>query len=240
VPLKAKAIRLVRRTILRQSELDIVIPPEVKDDGFSQLIQQIASLPEVTCVLEIGSSSGAGSTASLFKGLLEKPEKHLYCLELSLPRFAELAERYREHDWVHCLNLPSISLESMPREEAIGQFYARYPDSPLCRIRMSKVESWLRQDRKYLETHDFDAFGIGEAKRLSQVEVFDLVLIDGSEFTGEAELDEIYGAKFILLDDTETFKNRVGMARLSADPSYILLKYDPMCRNGYAGFRRAD
>ncbi len=115
----------------------MVIPPEVKDDGFSELIQQIASLPEVTCVLEIGSSSGAGSTVSLFNGLKGKSAKHLYCLELSLPRFAELSNRYREHEWVHCLNLPSIATEMMPKEEDVSRFFELYPELPICRSKLS-------------------------------------------------------------------------------------------------------
>lgn len=238
MPITTKAVRLVRRVVLRQSELDMVIPPEVTDDGFSELIRKTASLPEVACVLEIGSSSGAGSTVSLFNGLKGKPAKQLYCLELSLPRFAKLSDRYREHEWVHCLNLPSIAADIMPNEEDISRFFELYPQSPICRSRLSEVQRWLRQDREYLATHSFSGTGIREAQRLANVDKFDLVLIDGSEFTGEAELAEVYGAKYILLDDTETFKNKASMERLTADPAYELLAHDPNCRNGYAGFRK--
>jgi hypothetical protein len=38
------------------------------------------------------------------------------------------------------------------------------------------------------------------------IERFDMVLIDGSEFTGEVELGKVLGAKLILLDGTNTFK----------------------------------
>jgi hypothetical protein len=238
VPISTKAVRLIRRIVFRQSELDMVIPPEVKDDGFSKLILAVASLPDVTSVLEIGSSSGAGSTVSLFNGLLGKESKQLYCLELSLPRFAELSSRYREHEWIHCLNLPSISADQMPNDEDVARFFAQYPESPLCRSKVSEVQRWLRQDKEYLAAHTFIGTGVREALRLAQVDSFDLVLIDGSEFTGEAELAEVYGAKYVLLDDTETFKNRASMERLGADPDYELLRHDPFCRNGYAGFRR--
>jgi hypothetical protein len=237
VPITRKAVRLVRRVVLRQSALDMVIPPEVKDDGFSKLIQQVASLPEVTYVLEIGSSSGAGSTVSLFNGLKAKSTKQLYCLELSLPRFAELSHRYREHNWIHCLNLPSIPVDAMPTAEDVIRFFELYPKSPICRSKLSEVQRWLRQDKEYVATHTFNGTGIREALRLAQVDRFDLVLIDGSEFTGEAELDELYGAKYILLDDTETFKNKASLERLASDPNYELLMHDPLCRNGYAGFR---
>ena len=70
------------------------------------------------------------------------------------------------------------------------------------------------------------------------IEIFDAVLIDGSEFTGRAELDEIYGARFVLLDDTLTFKNWENARRLLADPAYRLVRADPATRNGFAVFER--
>jgi hypothetical protein len=79
--------------------------------------------------------------------------------------------------------------------------------------------------------------GIDVARRDAGVLLFDLVLIDGSEFTGEPELDELYGAKYILLDDTMTFKNWVNYERLSKDSNYELIEEDQSCRNGFAAFK---
>jgi hypothetical protein len=70
--------------------------------------------------------------------------------------------------------------------------------------------------------------------------VFDAVLIDGSEFTGRAELDEVYGASYILLDDIRAFKNYANFARLSADPAYSLVEVSEHVRNGYAVFQLAE
>jgi hypothetical protein len=64
-----------------------------------------------------------------------------------------------------------------------------------------------------------------------------MVLIDGSEFTGRAELDETYGAKFILLDDIRTLKNEFNYERLRADAFYTLVKENLDLRNGYAVFQ---
>ena len=80
-----------------------------------------------------------------------------------------------------------------------------------------------------------------EAAEAAPVEVlarFDAVLIDGSEFAGYAELDEVYGARFLLLDDTETFKNWENSRRLQADPEYRLIHADSETRNGSAVFER--
>jgi hypothetical protein len=48
-----------------------------------------------------------------------------------------------------------------------------------------------------------------------------------------------YGARFILLDDTETFKNWHNPRWLRADPGYRVIRADPYVRNGFAAFERA-
>jgi hypothetical protein len=70
--------------------------------------------------------------------------------------------------------------------------------------------------------------------------VFDAVLIDGSQFTGSLELDDTYGARFLMLDDTSTFKNFTNYQRLRADPQYRLVGENPSLRNGYAIFERIE
>ncbi|NEO03295.1 MAG: hypothetical protein F6K50_50690, partial [Moorea sp. SIO3I7] len=68
------------------SELDYVIPPEIKDDDFYKAIQRIAQEEDIKTVLEIGSSSGAGSTEAFVKGLRENPSNPvLFCMEVSKP-----------------------------------------------------------------------------------------------------------------------------------------------------------
>ncbi len=99
---------------------------------------------------------------------------------------------------------------------------------------------WLQQDIDYLTDHALSCLGIAQIKEQHGIDTFDAVLIDGSEFTGSAELDEVYGARFILLDDTETFKNWENTRRLEADPRYRLVRRDSSTRNGFAVFERAD
>ena len=78
---------------------------------------------------------------------------------------------------------------------------------------------------------------IERIKREHNVTDFDLVLIDGSEFTGDVEFDKIYGAKIILLDDITTFKNFSVHKRLLQDPHYELIAENQTLRNGYSAFR---
>ena len=65
-----------------------------------------------------------------------------------------------------------------------------------------------------------------------------MVLIDGSEFTDTAELELVYGARFILLDDICTFKNFTSRQRLLNDPNYECIEENLDLRNGYAIFKK--
>lgn len=234
----SKCLRRLRRYVFRESQLDMLIPPEIVNDRFSEVIRQYAAEPDVRLVLEIGSSSGDGSTAALVSALAPKDVKDLYCIELSKPRFAELVARYSDLTWVHCYNLPSVPLEAMPTIADVAKFYKENPSSPLRRSKLTEVQRWLRQDLEYLQRNTWPLTGIDAARRDAKVSSFDLVLIDGSEFTGEVEWTKLYGASYVLLDDTLTYKNLSNLRRLSADPNYRLLIEDRSCRNGFAVFKR--
>lgn len=58
---------------IANSELNRLIPPEIKNDEFYTAIQELARKENIKTVLEIGSSSGEGSTEALVRGLPEKP-----------------------------------------------------------------------------------------------------------------------------------------------------------------------
>jgi len=65
-----------------------------------------------------------------------------------------------------------------------------------------------------------------------------MVLIDGSEFTGHAELNLVMGAKIIALDDINAFKNYQSYQILISDPNYKIIARDVSLRNGFAIFEK--
>jgi hypothetical protein len=220
--------------------LDELIAPEIAGDAFADIIETIAATAGVREILEIGSSTGEGSTAAWVRGALRNPERpHLHCLEVSAERYAALVEHWGQYEFVHCHRLSSVPLERFPAPQEVERFYRDVP-SPLNEYDLETVLGWLQQDLDYLHDHDLSAAGIAEVKAQQGIATFDAVLIDGSEFTGRAELDEVYGARFLLLDDTQTFKNWANARRLEADPAYRLVSADPATRNGFAVFERAS
>ena len=225
---------------LRESELYSIIDPEIKNDEFYQAIEEIARFSKIKTVLEIGSSSGRGSTEALTKGLRENPNQPtLFCIEVSQTRFNALKQHYSNDSFVKCYNVSSIAVDQFPDEKVVREFYHSHQTS-LNKYPLEIVLGWLSQDINHVKRFQVPDNGIEIIKKENLIEEFDLVLIDGSEFTGNIELTQVYGAKIILLDDICTYKNWVSHHRLLCDSNYKLIKQSSTLRNGYSIFRRVD
>jgi hypothetical protein len=236
----AAGARKLREELNIGSDYDTTIPAEIVDDEFYEAITSLARTAPIRTALEIGSSSGEGSTSAFVQGLRGNPNRPmLYCMEVSRPRFEELERRFGQDPQVKCYNLTSVPLDRYPTEADVIDFY-RTRQSKLNRVPLRRVLRWLRQDISYIRKMGPTKNGIRMIKEQNGVDRFGMVLIDGSEFTGMAELDEVYGADYILLDDIGTFKNLGSYERLSADPAYRLVQSNPNLRNGYAVFERRD
>ena len=226
------------RTENSRSAFDDLIPPEIVDDRLYRWIVRIAATPGVRQVLEIGSSSGAGSTEAFVLGALRNPVRPvLHCLELSKVRFAALTARYHDRDFVRCYNLSSVPLASFPTPADVDAFRRRVW-TRFRFIRRSTVLTWLQQDVEYVKSEGLSTPGIRLVREANKIDFFDAVLIDGSEFTGPADLDEVYGARFLILDDIKTYKNYDNYRRLRGDSGYRLLSRSWWLRNGFAVFTR--
>jgi hypothetical protein len=220
------------------SQLDRLIAPEIAGDRLSRHLERLAATAGVRTILDIGASSGEGSTAALVAGALRNPDRPvIHCIEVSVARFEALERRYRDHDFVHCHNVSSVPLDRFPTEAEIDAFRRRIW-TRFRFIRRAEVMRWLRQDIEYVERHGLSATGIRSIRERFSIDRFDLVVIDGSEFTGPAELDEVYGARFLALDDVRTYKNMDNTRRLDDDPAYRRVAFARRVRNGFAIYER--
>lgn len=221
---------------LLASELDKIIPPEIKNDAFYKAIYELSLKEPIHTILEIGSSSGQGSTQAFVSGMSKNPFRPtLFCMEVSKTRFAALKKYYEYQPSVICYNVSSIPIEMFPKKEEVILFYKTIKTN-LNNYPLNKVLAWLDRDIDYIQANNVYQNGIIQIKKENQIEYFDMVLIDGSEFTGNAEFALVYGAKFILLDDIKTFKNYKNHRTLLLDPNYELLKIDLNLRNGFSIF----
>lgn len=200
----------------------------------------LASREDLKIFLEIGSSSGAGSTQAFVTALKNRPDigsATLYCMELSRERFQALKAAYADCSFVKVYNQSSVALNEFPSEQAVTHFY-HATSTTLNQYPLEQVLSWLRQDLSYMKQSGLIGNGIDFIKNENNIQNFDMVLIDGSEFTGEPELFHVMGARVIALDDVNSHKCFNVYRMLTHHVNYALTHQDMNIRNGYAVFER--
>lgn len=215
-----------------------IIKPEIKNDEFYDALFFHARTAPIRTILEIGASSGAGSTEALARGIARNRERPiLFTIECSEKRFKKLAARYRWRKDVKPYNVSSVGIADFPDEATVRGFY-HGRQTALNRVPEEQVIGWLRGDIAYLCENRIPLDGIERIKAENNIQTFGCVLIDGSEFTGRRELDLVYGASIIALDDITSFKNFDNHHRLLNDPAYEICAMNRYLRNGYSIFIR--
>jgi hypothetical protein len=165
----------------------------------------------------------------------DSDEVSVYCFELSKNRFKLLAEMYSPFAFVKPYNVSSISTSEFPDVSSIIDFYQTVKSS-LNDYPIDTILQWYWQDINYIKNSGLDANGITYIKEKNSINTFDMVLIDGSEFTGEVELNLVMGSKVIALDDINTFKCHKAFNILCSNSSYVLKHCNRKLRNGFAIF----
>jgi hypothetical protein len=131
---------------------DLIISPEVLNDDFYEVLETLATRSELNTFLEIGSSSGEGSTKAIIEGVLSRSNfenVQLHCLEISKIRFEKLSKKYNHLSFVKIHRLSSVGPESFPTAREIKDFYRRIP-SALNIYPLTEILSWLKKDIDYL------------------------------------------------------------------------------------------
>jgi len=211
------------------SQLNNIIPPEIyNDDFYYDIVDIVSKLPNDSNILEIGSSSGDGSTSAFVDGILKNSNKiNLFCLEISKQRFEVLKKRFN-YSWFYPYNMSSVNIDEFKNIDCF-----------INDIRYFRYNTWLKQDIKYIVDNNIECDAINFIKKNHHVEYFDCVLIDGSAFTGESDFKKIYGSRIIMLDDVIDIKNEKNHEILLSDENYFLMKFNST-RNGYSIFKKID
>jgi len=218
------------------------IQPEIVEDEFYDLINKYAGRSDLKSYLEIGSSSGQGSTKAIVEGILSKDSLNvsLHCLEISQVRFNKLHDYYSDYSFVKVHQLTSVPLTEYPSRKEVKTFYKNNLTN-LNNQSLRTVMSWLKKDIDFLRNNSFgNLCGIEEIRESEGIDYFDFVLIDGGEFTGFSELMRVIGAKVILLDDVNSFKCYKARSYLMESDRYRLAYENLQLRNGFSVFERVN
>lgn len=215
-----------------------IIPGEIKHDLFYNfIIKLIQSDNNIKTILEIGASSGDGSTEAFMIGKIKRKDVSLFSIEVCTERFNVLKARYQRDLNFFPYNVSSIKISDFPSKEKVSQFY-NTTQTILNRYALNDILGWYDNDIKYITVNKIPEDGINLIKKERNINTFDCVLIDGSEFTGVPELDLVYGAKYILLDDIYAFKNYETHEKLKNDKNYKCLIENYSTRHGFSAFMK--
>lgn len=217
------------------------ISPEIFRDEFCSVIQEVVSLNGVNKLLEIGSSSGEGSTAAILRGIKGKTAEHeLHLFEIDQLRCLLLEGRLKGKGNVFVHNGSTITLAQFPPWENVRKFYFSQ-STQLNKHALDTVESWWQADKNAIQGLPPHNSGLlDKLITAPRGREFDFVLVDGGEFSGLAETQLLYGAKFIALDDVNSFKCFAAYQLLKNSGTYQIYAENWGLRNGYAVFWRAS
>lgn len=221
------------------SKLETQILPEIVNDELFDTLESLASQADIKTVLEIGTGSGEGSTLAIFKGLSRNKNKNIsfHTIEISKQRAESVIERYKGSWFMHVHVGCSVSLDDYATDSQIEKFY-NSKKTALNKYPLELVLGWKKEELDYITENNVECGIINKIEAESKVKNFDMVLIDGSEFTGHAELKMLIGAKYIVLDDINAFKNNDNYNLLAASKQYSLIKENWTLRNGFAVFKK--
>ena len=218
-----------------------LIPPEIINDEFSEWIRRICAEENVNTIIEIGASSGEGSTQQILKGVSQsQTAKKVFCVEFIKERFEQLQSNLENYDFAHAVHGSTVDLVSHPTSLGVVDFFEKNPEH----AKVYGVEDFLRwhgEGVDLLDKASREGISLDVIEKIREqhgIQIFDVVLLDGSEFTGLVELQKIYGAKYILLDDICTYKNADSHFNLLEDPNYTLLHCNKELRNGFSVFKK--
>ena len=179
--------------------------------------------------LEVGTWNGYGSTRCIIEGLKRRnedtPSYVFYSLECNPEKCKQAQDLYKDIPNVHILN--EVFLNNMPSD-----IYNIFPEL--------KENATFR----YWNSVDFDNMKNKSlfTDRKDLPEMFDVVLLDGGEFTTWYEYLEIKDrCKILALDDTTAPKCKQIVKEIKAQPKrWKIILDDPKERNGSIVAQRID
>ena len=191
---------------------------QICNDEFSNDIRKYASDPNNKTFLEIGTWNGLGSTRAFSEGFAQRPQEDyvFYSLECNADKCADAAKLYADNPRIHILN------EVIWNQEP-ADFYDIFPQcksNPL-------LQHW----------HEVDMLNMQKCAlfldRPEIPKVFDVLLLDGGEFTTYYEYQLLKDrCKILMLDDVDVDKCLKIVNEIKVDPSWRILKHVKV-RNGY-------
>jgi predicted O-methyltransferase YrrM len=190
------------------------------DSDVGKLIYNIASDTNFKAYLEIGTWNGLGSTRCFVEGLKKRSNTSpfvFYSLECNKDKANFASNLYKNISNIHILN------ESLVNQEDIKDAKSVFPDI-IDKWHVVDVEN-IKNCNQFLERKDIP-------------QLFDVILLDGGEYTTYFEFLKIKDkCRVLMMDDVNTDKCKKIVEILNNDNTWRLVYFDHQ-RNGFAVFER--
>lgn len=190
---------------------------QICNDSFSEEIKSYASNEKYKTFLEIGTWNGLGSTKAFAEGFMLRNDDYVfYSLECNKDKCMDASRLYTNFPNMHILN------EVIWNEEP-HDFYEIFPQ--------------CLSDEMFKHWNTVDIENMKKCKlfleRDNLPDVFDVLLLDGGEFTTYYEFQILKNrCKILMMDDTKTDKCKLIVDEIRHDSSWRILK-EGNTRNGF-------
>lgn len=211
----------------------ILFPANIPQELF-YAIQRLLYQETIETILDIGAGDGTGSTRAVAE-TLDDQQRKIFCIEPDAAKCEQTRQLYSDRVTVYYGS--SVELDQYLTEAELTSFYSSQP-SILNYYPLDHVLQWYRDERAALTEKNFSNSCISEIRHAHGIEFFDMAILDGSLFTGQADLNAVYGARFLALCHVRSVKNFSNMLRLLADPNYQVIELNYQTGCGHAVFRR--
>lgn len=190
---------------------------QICNDNFSIEIIKYASNLNYKSFLEIGTWNGLGSTMAFSKGFKNRKDDYIfYSLECNKDKCIDAAKLYKNNDKMYILN--EVIWNEQPDD-----FYNIFPQC----LTNKMYKHWNEVD--IINMKKCDLF----LNRPNLPEIFDVILLDGGEFTTYHEFQILKTrCKILMLDDINVDKCKLIVEEIKSDKSWKIIKCENI-RNGY-------
>jgi hypothetical protein len=192
------------------------------DQDLGKVIFELSKEIENTTFVDIGTWNGLGSTKCFIEAMKLNKSSKLYTIENNKEKF-EVAKSLWQ-DVIKDEELNVVFLNGTLVENEL-------------------IDSWIEENNILLTDQQKYWLHIDKQNSTNLVNIdcdsIDILLIDGSEYTGYLELILLKDkCKYILLDDVRSVKNEMSRNYLLSSPDFILISEDLYSRNGYSVFKK--
>jgi tetratricopeptide (TPR) repeat protein len=185
-------------------------------------------------ILVVGAGSGEGTVQAICSANRDVKTCKLFCIEPDKNEFIKLENSYSDNASLY--NCSSVTTDKYISEKELAAFYRHIP-SVMNKYPLETFIAALNKEKQYLITTNCSCDCIQDIKLSHKLDRFDLVVLDGSLFSGEADLEAVYGSRFILLTSVNSVKDYANHKRLSEDDNYQLATCNLKPRAGYSLFQ---